>query len=185
MPDLYIIAGPNGAGKTTAAQIIFPEMLDVIEFVNADEIARGLSPFNWEGVAFEAGRIMIKRIQQLLDEHKTFALETTLSSKNYLRLIVKAKQSGYKVTLIFLWLNHFDISMQRVKKRVSEGGHNIPEDIIKRRYNRGLKNLTAFFSVSDSWFCYDNSNGDYELIAKQIKDEKTIVNFEIWNAIQV
>ncbi len=147
MPDLYIIAGPNGAGKTTAAQIIFPEMLNVIEFVNADEIARGLSPFNWEGVAFEAGRIMIKRIQQLLDEHKTFALETTLSSKNYLRLIANAKQSGYKVVLIFLWLNHFDISKQRVKKRVFEGGHNIPEDIIERRYNRGLKNLGSFFHL--------------------------------------
>lgn len=184
MPRIYIIAGPNGAGKTTAAKIIFPETLGVVEFVNADEIAKGLSPFNWEGVAFEAGRIMIKRINQLLDEQKNFAFETTLSAKNYLKFIKVAKERGFTISLIYLWLNSPDIAIQRVAKRVSEGGHNIPEDIIQRRYHRGLKNLSSFFNLVDDWYCFDNSKGVYELIAKKTSDEITIVNFEVWKQIQ-
>lgn len=184
MLNLYIIAGPNGAGKTTAAKIIFPETLGVTEFVNADEIARGLSPFNWDGVAFEAGRIMIKRIHHLLGERKSFSFETTLSAKNYFKVIKDAKESRYNVTLIYLWLNSIEIAKQRVAKRVTEGGHNIPEDVIERRYYRGLKNLSMFLDYVDDWYCFDNSNSEYQLIAKKSGDEKTIVNFEIWKQIQ-
>jgi predicted ABC-type ATPase len=184
MQDIYILAGPNGAGKTTAAKTVFPETLKIIEFVNADEIAKGLSPFNWEDVAFESGRIMIKRIHQLSHEKKDFGLETTLSSKNYLKFIETVKQNGYNVTLVFLYLNNVDIAQQRVAKRVSEGGHNIPIDVVERRYYRGLKNLKSYFNVVNNWYCYDNSNGQYELIAKKTGDKKTIINFEIWNRIQ-
>lgn len=127
---------------------------------------------------------MLKRIHHLLAKHKNFAFETTLSAKSYLGFIKRAKKNGYNVALIYLWLNSFDIAKQRVAKRVSEGGHNIPEDVIERRYYRGLKNLGIFFDIVDDWFCFDNSNGEYELIAKKSGDGKTIVNFEIWKQIQ-
>jgi predicted ABC-type ATPase len=183
MPDIFIIAGPNGAGKTTAAKTILPEVLGIKEFVNADEIARGLSPFNEEAVAFEAGRIMLERIHQLINEQKDFSFETTLSAKTYLSLIKEVKQKGYSVTLIFLWLSSVEVAKQRVAKRVSEGGHNIPALTIERRYERGLKNLEKYMKVSDAWYLYDNTSGLYELIAKQINNEKIIFNFDTWQKI--
>jgi predicted ABC-type ATPase len=183
MPDLFIIAGPNGAGKTTAARTILPETLGIKEFVNADEIARGLSPFNPEGVSFEAGRIMLNRIHQLFTERKDFSIETTLSSKNYFAIIKEMKGMGYAVTLIFLWLRNVEIAKYRVAKRVSEGGHNIPPDVIERRYVRGLQNLEKYCSLADSWFVYDNSLGEYELIAKEYNKEKVIANFDTWKKI--
>ena len=183
MPQLFIIAGPNGAGKTTAAKTILPETLAIKEFVNADEIARGLSPFNPDGVSFEAGRIMLKRIQQLITEKKDFAIETTLSLKSYMRLIKDVQQKDYIVTLLFLWLNNADIAKFRVAKRVAEGGHNIPLDVIHRRYLRGLQNLKGYISIVDAWFVYDNSRGEYELIAKKSGETKEIINFETWQRI--
>lgn len=152
MPNLYIIAGPNGAGKTTAAKTILPEILNVKEFVNADEIARGLSPFNPEAVAFEAGRIMRARIHQLIKLNRDFSFETTLSAKNYLALIKELKEKGYFVTLLFLWLRNVEIAKRRVAKRVEEGGHNIPGEVIERRFWRGLKNLTAYLDSVDAWY---------------------------------
>jgi predicted ABC-type ATPase len=129
MSKLYIIAGCNGAGKTTASYTILPEILDCREFVNADEIAKGLSPFQPEKVAFEAGRIMLHRIQELINGKVDFAFETTLSSKTYLHTIKQAKSTGYEIVLIFFWLESVELAKSRVRKRVSEGGHNIPEDI--------------------------------------------------------
>ena len=141
MPNLYIIAGCNGAGKTTASYTILPELLNCKEFVNADEIAKGLSPFQPEKVSFEAGRIMLYRIRELLSQKKDFAFETTLSTRSYVRLIKKAKEEGYKITLIFFWLKSVDFAIERVKSRVAKGGHDIPEAVIKRRYIRGLENF--------------------------------------------
>ena len=183
MANLYIIAGPNGAGKTTAAMTVLPEILHVKEFVNADEIARGVSPLNPEGVAFEAGRIMLRRIDQLIKEQQNFAIETTLSTKSYLSLIREARGKGYLLTLIFLWLNDTGLARERVLKRVSEGGHNIPPDIIERRYSRGMKNLPLFIEQVNDWYVYDNSAGEYELVAKEINKERIIVNFGIWQKI--
>jgi len=180
MPSLFIIAGANGAGKTTASKIIFPELLDIIEFVNADEIAKGLSPFNPEGVSFEAGRIMLRRIHQLISERKNFAFETTLSSKTYLKLIEEVKAHTYSVVLIFLYLNSSEIAKQRVKKRVNEGGHHIPDEVIERRYLRGIQNLELFLNLVDDWYLYDNSSGNYELIVRRVNEEKIIFNFELW-----
>ena len=138
MPNIYIIAGCNGAGKTTASFTILPEMLDCKEFVNADEIARGLSPFQPESVSFRAGRIMIERIDELLNSGVDFGFETTLTTLSYLNTIKLAKQKGYTINLLYFWLNDVNLAIERVKTRVAEGGHNIPEETIRRRYSRGI-----------------------------------------------
>lgn len=141
MPNLFIIAGCNGAGKTTASFTILPEMLNCREFVNADNIAAGLSPFNPESVALEAGRLMLTRIYELMKEGVDFAFETTLATKSYVSLIRKAKALDYKITLLFIWLDSPNIAKQRVEERVNKGGHNILPEVIERRYYRGIFNF--------------------------------------------
>lgn len=183
MPDLYIIAGPSGAGKTTAATTAFPEILGIIEFVNADEIAKGLSPFNPESVAIQAGRIMLQRIDHLIAARKSFSIETTLTTISYLKTIKFAKFSGYDVTLFYVWLNSAELSKERVRARVLKGGHNIPIDVIERRYGKSTKNLPKFMDVVDDWYIYDNSESYYELIAKFVNDEQTIQNHVVFNKI--
>ncbi len=183
MPELYIIAGPNGAGKTTAAKTVLPEILNVKEFVNADEIAKGLSPFNPEGVAIQAGKIMLERIEQLIVSKETFAIETTLTTITYIRTINLVKALGYTVTLFYVWLNSPLLAMERVRLRVAKGGHNIPVDIIERRYYKALKNLPKFMDLVDDWYLYDNSQSYYELIAKRVNTEQIILNFEKYNQI--
>ncbi|MDP2059506.1 MAG: zeta toxin family protein [Flavobacteriaceae bacterium] len=169
---LYIIAGCNGAGKTTASFTILPEILDCKEFVNADEIARGLSPFQPEKVSVEAGRIMLNRIDELLSENENFAFETTLSSKSYKNKIIEAKEKGYRVTLLFFWLQNIELAKERVKTRVSEGGHNIESEVIERRYIRGVKNLfDIYLPIVDGALIFDNSEGKHELIADKQKDK--------------
>ena len=169
--NLYIIAGCNGAGKTTASFTILPEILNCKEFVNADEIAKGLSPFQPEKVSFEAGRIMIKRINELLETNQTFAFETTLATKSYKTKIVKAKKENYSVTLLFFWLETIDLAIERVKTRVREGGHNIETEVIKRRYKNGIKNLfEIYLEIADEVLIFDNSFGEPELIAEKSFD---------------
>ena len=136
--QLYIVAGCNGAGKTTASYTILPEILQCKEFVNADEIARGLSPFNPESVAIEAGRLMLQRIEELLQRGESFSIETTLATKSYANLVYRAQASGYRVNLIFFWLESTDLAIQRVAERVRNGGHDIPVQTIKRRYVAGI-----------------------------------------------
>ena len=156
--NLYIIAGCNGAGKTTASFTVLPEMLECREFVNADEIAAGLSPFNPEGVAIQAGRLMIERIIHLLKEGETFAFETTLATRSYVKLIQQAQKRGYFVTLLFFALSCPEQAVKRVAQRVSQGGHNIPTDVIYRRFENGLSNLfNLYMPVCDYWTLYDNS----------------------------
>ncbi|QKZ14578.1 zeta toxin family protein [Spirosoma sp. KUDC1026] len=158
MPNLYILAGPNGAGKTTAAYTLLPEVLGVVEFVNADEIARGLSPFNVESVAFEAGRLMLQRIDQLLDKQVDFAFETTLSTRSYVQTIKRAQQAGYSVKLYYFWLPSADMSKERVARRVARGGHNIPTEVIERRYSRSIKNLVQLYQpICTHFTVFDNS----------------------------
>ncbi|HRG59359.1 MAG TPA: zeta toxin family protein [Bacteroidia bacterium] len=169
--NLYIIAGCNGAGKTTASFTILPEIIECKEFVNADEIAKGLSPFQPEKVAFEAGRIMLKRITELLFDNQSFAFETTLSTKSYRSKILEAKEKGYTVTLLFFWLQNLELAKARVKMRVSEGGHNIEPEIIERRYFRGIKNLfKIYLPIVDGAIIFDNSNGKHELLAEKTVD---------------
>jgi len=183
---IYIIAGCNGAGKTTASFTILPEILDCKEFVNADEIAKGLSPFQPETVSFEAGRIMLNRINELLSENKNFAFETTLSTKSYKSKINEAKDKGYRVTLLFFWLQNIDLAKERVKIRVSEGGHNIEPEVIERRYIRGIKNLfNIYLPIVDGAFIFDNSQAHHELIAdKQIGNSLNIVNIDKFNLLK-
>ena len=163
---LYIIAGCNGAGKTTASFTLLPEMLDCREFVNADEIARGLSPFNPEGVAIQAGRLMVDRTLTLLKEGETFGFETTLATRSYAKLIGRAQKRGYFVTLLFFALPTPEQAVARVAKRVSQGGHNIPLDVIYRRYDAGLQNLfQLYMPIVDFWTMYDNSGVPTEKLA--------------------
>lgn len=164
--NLYIISGCNGAGKTTASFTLLPEILNCKEFVNADEIARGLSPFQPETVSFEAGRIMLHRINELLKNEVSFAFETTLATRSYKGKILKAKENGYIVTLVFFWLQNVELAIERVKARVMKGGHNIPEDVIRRRYTLGIKNLfEIYLPIADEMLIFDNSDGKYEMIA--------------------
>jgi predicted ABC-type ATPase len=186
MSDLYIIAGPNGAGKTTASMTILPKHLQVDEFVNADSIAVGLSPFKPEEVAVLAGKLMLQRIETLLDENKTFAIETTLSSRNYIRLIKRAQIKGYTVTLIYVWIKSVEQAKARVKYRVLNGGHNIPPNVIERRYYRSIENfVNSYIGICDNWFVIDNSTQDSSFVAEGgLKKEITILNSDIWNTIQ-
>ncbi len=182
---LYVIAGCNGAGKTTASFTILPEIINCKEFVNADEIARGLSPFQPEKVSFEAGRIMLNRINELLNSEKTFAFETTLSSKSYKLVIEEAKARGYVVNLLFFWLNSVELAKERVKTRVCEGGHNIDDETIERRYIRGIINLIEIYlPIIDGALLFDNTNPKPIMIgSKRIGQELEINDEERYNKI--
>ena len=185
MPNLYIIAGCNGAGKTTASFTILPEMLNCKEFVNADSIAAGLSPFNPGSVAIEAGRLMLSRIRELIKAGVDFAFETTLATRSYVSLVKEAKQSGYRVKLLFIWLDSPSTAIQRVADRVEEGGHSIPNDVIERRYFRGIFNLiNLYIPICDSWLVVNNKNVVPELIAKgNDSGGNIILNHYIWRTI--
>lgn len=188
MKNLYIIAGPNGAGKTTASMAILPEVLQVREFVNADNIARGLSPLNPESdaVGIAAGRLMLKRIEILLDGNESFAIETTLATRTHVNLTKVAQSKGFKVVLIYFWLSSPEAAQLRVAQRVQEGGHNIPIETIRRRFHAGINNLfKLFMPVVDDWMLYDNSDLRKVLVATGGKDQESqIVEPEIYNVIQ-
>jgi len=162
-------------------------MLGCKEFVNSDEIAKGLSPFNADNitVAVEASRIMYKRIRELISAQKTFALETTLASRSIAKLLMDAQEKGYYVTLLFFWLNTPDLAVERVKNRVASGGHNVTESTIRRRYDAGLLNLfRLYMPICDYWMITDNSLSPIEIIAKGIKEgEKKIYNELIYNKL--
>ena len=177
MPKLYVISGCNGAGKTTASYTILPEMLDCREFVNADEIARGLSPFNPEQVAIEAGRLMLRRMNDLRDAGVDFAFETTLATRSHLRFIEDARRRGYFITLLYLWLTTPELAVERVALRVKEGGHHIPEPVVHRRYVNGLKNLNLYLPLCDYWAIYNSSAPDIRKIASGSREE-TLENIE-------
>lgn len=167
MPNLYIIAGCNGAGKTTASFTVLPEMLNCDEFINADEIARGLAPFNPDKAAIEAGKLMLTKINQLITKQKDFAFETTLSSRSFKNTIAKAKNHNYQVTLVFFWLDSVELAIERVKSRVLEGGHNIAQGVIIRRYYSGIYNLFhLYMPICDYWMIFNNSITPPELIAE-------------------
>ncbi|MGF7074427.1 zeta toxin family protein [Mucilaginibacter sp. 3215] len=185
MPNLYIIAGCNGAGKTTASYTVLPELLNCNEFVNADNIAAGLSPFNPESVAFEAGRIMLQRIDELLNRGVDFAFETTLSTRSYVSLVKRARQKGYEVTLLFFWLSSPEMAMERVAKRVSKGGHNIPADVIERRYYRGIRNLVSLYiPLCDKWLIANNTDLGPVFVAQSADELKiNIITPDIWETI--
>lgn len=186
MKDLYIIAGLNGAGKTTASYTILPEIFNCEEFVNADEIAKGLSPFNPDTVAIQSGRMMLERINYLLLNNISFAIETTLSTKSYTSLIKKAKIKGYAITLLFLSLDSVELAISRVAVRVKEGGHNIPKDVIERRFTKGLKNFfNLYVPIVDRWLLINNSEKEFITIARgSINGILFVENKSIWNQLK-
>ena len=177
--NLYIISGCNGAGKTTASYTVLPDILDCREFVNADEIARGLSPFNPESVSIEAGRLMLQRIEDLLAKDKTFSIETTLATKSYINLVRRAQAKGYTVRLLFFWLNSPELALLRIAERVAKGGHNIPEPVVRRRYVAGIRNLIRLFmNEVDYWIIYDNSEYPAVQVATGGKNETIAIMLE-------
>ena len=187
MPHVIVIAGPNGAGKSTTAPAILQGALGVTEFVNADTIAAGLSAFNPEKAAFQAGRVMLERLQQLAGDQEDFAFETTLASKTFAHWIHGLKQSGYTFHLFYLWLPSPEFAIARVAERVKMGGHNVPEETIRRRYHAGLKNFFGMYQqLADTWRIYDNSapgsprllsTGEHTIITK-------VVDTPLWESLK-
>ncbi len=176
MKTLYIIAGCNGAGKTTASKTLLPEIWDCKEYVNADAIAFGLSPYNREEMSIAAGKIMLMRIEELLEQNSSFSIETTLSTRSYVRLVDRAHEKGYVVTLLFFWLSSPEMAIQRVAARKAGGGHGIDTDVIIRRYYAGIKNFKELYKDRvDSWTLVDNSMNPRWVVAdnKAIYDQVT------------
>lgn len=169
MRRCYIIAGPNGAGKTTFAKTFLPAEAECLNFINADLIAEGLSPFKPESVAFKAGKLLLASIDELVSKKESFAFETTLSGLTYIHRIKEWQAVGYEVILYFLKLPDIQMSIERVRLRVAEGGHNVPEDVIKRRYQKGWQNLNAHYKkIVDVWVVFDNS-GAIPLVLEESK----------------
>ena len=186
-PYIVIVAGPNGAGKSTTASSILQGALGVVEFVNADIIAQGLSGFRPETAAFQAGRIMLERIRYLATERLNFAFEITLASRTYASWIKKIRQTGYRCLLVFLWLPSPELAVSRVRERVRLGGHDIHEEIIRRRYHAGIGNFFQLYRpLTEAWYFYDNSQRSPQLIASSITElgDIHIENPRVWRQIK-
>ncbi|MUG94262.1 AAA family ATPase [Scytonema sp. UIC 10036] len=185
MPSLYVIGGANGSGKTTVAMNLLPNFLECFEYVNADSIAVGLSPLNSESMAIEAGRLMIQRLRSLSESGSDFAFETTLAAKTFASFIANCRAKGYTINLIYFWLPSPDLAVERVARRIASGGHSIPEDVIRRRYERGRKNLVSLYlPLCDGWMVYDNSSSLPRLVGERIINQLPIIyENEIWNQI--
>lgn len=184
---IFMIAGPNGAGKTTTAMSLISKTDMIHEFMNADEIAKGLAPMHPESMSLTASKLMLTRLKELLDANKSFAFETTASGTNYIKHLKEAQSNGYEVHLMFLWLSSPDLAVKRVAQRVVQGGHHIPEDTIRRRYYSGLKNLIKhYLPLSDSALILDNSIAELNRIIarKQVAEGLKIEEPDIWKEIE-
>lgn len=185
MPSIYVIGGANGSGKTTVSMSLLPNFIDCFEYVNADAIAAGLSPFNPESMAIEAGRLMIQRLRILSNLRSDFAFETTLAARTFAPFLIDCKAKGYTINLIYFWLQSAELAIERVARRVASGGHSIPEEVIRRRYERGRINLIdLYFPLCDGWMVYNNSKSDPRLVAERIINQQPIIYIdEIWRQI--
>ncbi len=180
MPNLFIISGCNGAGKTTASMTVLPETLQCHEFVNCDEIAKGLNPLNPDSAKYAAARLMLVRIKKLISLDADFAIETTLATKSYHALVQKAQEKGYDIKLVYFWLQSPELALQRVAERVRNGGHNVEEHIVRRRYSYGIRNLfKLYLPVVDYFILIDNSIMPREVIAEgNLHDAVKVYNEE-------
>ena len=161
-----VVGGPNGAGKSSWAAKHLPTTLNVREFVNADEIARGLSPFDPDSSTVAAGQVMLDRLDALVSAGDSFGFETTCASRRHPRFLNECRARGYKIVLVFLWLPSADVALARVARRVRQGGHRIPDEVVVRRYSAGLRNMRELYlPLADPVFIYDNSDGGGALIA--------------------
>jgi predicted ABC-type ATPase len=183
-PNAYIIAGPNGVGKTTFAREFLPNYADCKNFINADLIAQGMSPFSPETAAFHAGRIMLGEISLFAKRGADFGFETTLSGRSHLHLIRQLKNNGYAAHFFFLWVPSVDLALSRVRARVSEGGHNVPEAVVRRRFGRSIRNFFIHYRrLADSWSLFDNSGATPIVIAFEKQGEAHIIEREIYREL--
>ena len=183
-PNLYIIAGPNGSGKTTFVQKFLPYYAECLNFVNADLIASGLSPFSPEIAAIKAGKIMLEQINDYGKKGSDFAFETTLSGKTYIKLLNDLKNKGYKIHLYFLWVRDVELSIERVAERVRMGGHDVSLHVIRRRFSRGLSNLfNAYRPLLDSWIMFDNSTDEPRIIAHEKDGILTVIDGNLFDTL--
>jgi predicted ABC-type ATPase len=183
-PQLYVIAGPNGAGKTTFARDFLPHYVKVVEFVNADLIAAGISPLDPEAGAIAAGRVMLERIHALARQQKDFAFETTLAGRGYVRLFRELKRRGYEIHVFFLWLRTSELALRRIADRVQKGGHDIPADVVRRRFRKGLANLAGIYRAAfDTVHVYDNSEAQLRRIAKREAGQWEVFDAELFEKL--
>jgi predicted ABC-type ATPase len=183
-PDLYIIAGPNGAGKTTFATEFLPNYAVCRNFINADLIAKGVAPFSPESMAFRAGRLMLEEIDLHVERGEDFGFETTLSGRSYLRLIHRIKELGYRVHFFFLLIPTIDLALTRIKARVLKGGHDIPERVVRRRFDRSIQNfLLDYRLLADSWILFDNSGEAPKVVAFDKEGQYRILDSELYAAV--
>lgn len=181
-PIVNIIAGPNGSGKTTFAREFLPGFVKCPEFVNADYLAEGLSPFAPDRAAIRAGRLMLARIHELAAAGKSFGFESTLAGKSYVKLLRNLKTKGYQVHLYFLWLPKVSIALERVAQRVRKGGHDIPDEVIRRRFKSGIRNLlTVYKPLLDSWSIWDASDNPPKKIASQTSGRLIVYRRKIYS----
>jgi predicted ABC-type ATPase len=184
-PTAYVIAGPNGAGKTTFAAEFLPDFVNCRQFLNADLIASGLSPFAPETQNLRAGRLLLERIKELSQAGEDFGFETTLSGRTHARLLMDLKRAGYRIMLFFLWLPSADLAVIRVANRVQQGGHAVPEADVRRRFTFGLKNLFKLYRPClDAWWLYNASRLPPELIAREEDGSLDVVDADLFAQIQ-
>jgi len=185
-PSVVILAGPNGAGKSTAAPALLHGTLAVNEFVNADVIARGLSAFDPDSAAIAAGRVMLARLRELAGQRVSFAFETTLASRTFAPWLRGLRASGYHVQLVFLWLPSADFAVERVADRVRAGGHNVPEETVRRRYRAGLRNFFNLYKpLASAWRLYDTSSPDPRLVAEGLESQPIrVYDEDVWGVVR-
>lgn len=185
-PSIVVLAGPNGAGKSTVAPALLHGALAVDEFVNADVIARGLSAFNPESAAIAAGRVMLARLRELAGQRVSFAFETTMANRTFAPWLRDLRASGYDVQLVFLWLPSADFAVERVADRVRAGGHNVPEETVRRRYRAGLRNFFNLYEpLASAWRLYDTSSPDPRLVAEGLEAQPIRVYDEgVWRVVR-
>jgi predicted ABC-type ATPase len=185
LKEVIMLGGPNGAGKTTTAARLLPRVLSIREFVNADEIARGLSPFNPEGSALAAGRVMVERLDALAKSGQSFAFETTCSGRSHVRFLRTCRDLGFRLSFMFFWLPSADLAIERVARRVRQGGHHIPDDVVGRRYLAGLYNMRhLYLPMADVGLVVDNSDEGGGTIAEHRLGTPLIVRDKVrWQQI--
>ena len=182
---MFIISGCNGSGKTTASYMLLPELLDCSEFVNSDEFAKSLAPFHPETAYITASRFMLKKLQYLFVRREDFCIETTLATRSLIKMVRRAQDQGYFVTVVYLWLRSPDIAVRRVAARVEAGGHDVPEDVIRRRYYAGLRYFFDVYAPAcDKWMLVDNSETDFRVVAEGTRKGMTVRDMDLYQAIR-
>lgn len=185
-PNVYIIAGPNGAGKTTFAREFLPNYANCRVFINADLIAQGLSPFDPERAAFRAGRLMLREIEAQAERGEDFGFETTLSGKGHLHLVRGLKGRGFGMHIFYLWVPSAELTLARIKERVLRGGHDVPESVVRRRFEKSMRNFFGpYRALADSWMLFDNSRESLSIVASKDKGSLRILQSERYNELVV